>query len=120
MELRKVVRFVARLIFRFRAFNEGVLNTPGPVLLIPNHVSWLDWLFVYVCLDDDWKIVTSSTTAQISWLHRRMMLNRLTFPVDTTSPFAVKRIAEFLKSGGRLVLFAEGRISLTGALMKLY
>jgi acyl-[acyl-carrier-protein]-phospholipid O-acyltransferase / long-chain-fatty-acid--[acyl-carrier-protein] ligase len=120
MELRKVVRFVARLIFRFGAFNETVLNTPGPVLLVPNHVSWLDWLFVYVCLDDDWKIVTSSTTAQISWLHRRMMLNRLTFPVDTTSPFAVKRIAEFLKGGGRLVLFAEGRISMTGALMKLY
>lgn len=118
--LRNILRFLTRRLFRFRAFNEAVLRAPGPVLLIPNHVSWLDWLFLYVCLDEDWKIVTSSTTAQTSWLHRRMMLNRLTFPVDTTSPYAVKRIAEYLRDGGRLVLFAEGRISLTGTLMKLY
>lgn len=118
--LRRFLRFLTRLLFRFEASNESVLNTEGPVLLIPNHVSWLDWLFLSVCLDDDWKFVTSSTTAQTSWLHRRMMSNRLTFPVDTTSPYAVKRIAEFLKTGGKLVLFAEGRISLTGALMKLF
>jgi len=117
---RNILKVLTRHLFRFRAFNEAVLRAPGPVLLIPNHVSWLDWLFLFVCLDEDWKIVTSSTTAQTSWLHRRMMLNRLTFPVDTTSPYAVKRIAEYLRDGGRLVLFAEGRLSLTGTLMKLY
>ncbi len=110
----------ARLWFRFRAFNTEVLKTPGPVLLIPNHVSWLDWLFLYAVLDDDWKFVTSATTAETTWVHKRMMVNRRTFPVDTTSPYAAKRMAEFLATGGRLVLFAEGRITLTGSLMKLF
>jgi acyl-[acyl-carrier-protein]-phospholipid O-acyltransferase/long-chain-fatty-acid--[acyl-carrier-protein] ligase len=32
----------------------------------------------------------------------------------------VKRLAEFLNRGGRLVLFAEGRLSRTGNLMKLF
>lgn len=100
--------------------NSEVLNTPGPVLLIPNHVSWLDWLFVGVCLDDDWKFVTSSVTAQTTWLHRLIMINKRTFPIDPASPYAVKHMAEHLQAGGRLVLFAEGRISMTGALMKLY
>ena len=118
--MRACLRWLVRIFFRFRAYNEGVLNTPGPVLLIPNHVSWLDWLFLGVCLDDDWKFVTSSVTAQLSWLHRLIMANRLTFPIDTNSPYAVKRMAEFLAKGGRLVLFAEGRISLTGSLMKLF
>ena len=36
------------------------------------------------------------------------------------SPFAVKRMAEYLQKGGRLVLFPEGRISCTGSLMKLF
>jgi acyl-[acyl-carrier-protein]-phospholipid O-acyltransferase/long-chain-fatty-acid--[acyl-carrier-protein] ligase len=36
------------------------------------------------------------------------------------SPFAVKRMAEYLQHGGRLVLFPEGRISTTGSLMKLF
>ena len=48
------------------------------------------------------------------------MVNRHTFPIDTASPFAVKRMAEFLQGGGRLVLFAEGRLSKTGTLMKLF
>lgn len=112
--------FLARLWFRFRAFNTEVLHTPGPVLLIPNHVSWLDWLFLYTVLEDDWKFVTSATTAETTWVHKKMMVNRRTFPVDTTSPYAAKRMAEFLATGGRLVLFAEGRITLTGSLMKLF
>lgn len=118
--MKFILHFLARLLFRFRSFNTGVLKTPGPVLLVPNHASWFDWLFVGVCLDDDWRFVTSSVTAQTSWLHKIIMVNRRTFPIDTNSPYAVKRMAEYLEQGGRLVLFAEGRISRTGSLMKLY
>jgi acyl-[acyl-carrier-protein]-phospholipid O-acyltransferase / long-chain-fatty-acid--[acyl-carrier-protein] ligase len=121
MKIVKVILgWLARWLFRFRAHHCEVLSTPGPVLLVPNHVSWLDWLFVGLCLDDDWRFVTSSVTAQSSWLHRWIMVNRRTFPIDPASPFAVKRMAEHLQAGGRLVLFAEGRISTTGTLMKLY
>lgn len=118
--MKTLLRFLARLCFRFRAYNTAALFTPGPVLLVPNHASWLDWLFLAALLDDDWKFVTSSTTAQASWFHRKMMINRRTFPVDNTSPYAVRDMAEHLKAGGRLVLFAEGRITLSGSLMKVY
>jgi acyl-[acyl-carrier-protein]-phospholipid O-acyltransferase/long-chain-fatty-acid--[acyl-carrier-protein] ligase len=118
--MRSLLHFLLRLFFRFRAYDLAGLQTPGPVLLIPNHVSWIDWLFLYVVLDRDWKVVVSSVAAQYSWLHRKLMLNRRTFPVDVASPYAVKRIAEYLEQGGRLVLFAEGQISHTGSLMKLY
>ena len=36
------LRFLLRLVFRFEAFNETALKTPGPVLLLPNHLSWID------------------------------------------------------------------------------
>jgi acyl-[acyl-carrier-protein]-phospholipid O-acyltransferase/long-chain-fatty-acid--[acyl-carrier-protein] ligase len=113
-------RWLLRLLYDFRAYNESVLKTPGPVLLVPNHTSWLDWLFVMVCVDRDWKCVVSSTSAETSWLHRKIMVNDRTFPIDTTSPYAVKRMAEYLQGNGRLVLFAEGRLSRTGSLMKLF
>jgi acyl-[acyl-carrier-protein]-phospholipid O-acyltransferase / long-chain-fatty-acid--[acyl-carrier-protein] ligase len=54
-----LLRLLCRLLWRFRGFNTEVLDTPGPVLLIPNHVSWLDWLFIGVCLEGDWKFVVS-------------------------------------------------------------
>ena len=118
--MKTFFRFFLQGLFRFRAYDLESLKIPGPVLLIPNHTSWLDWLFLWVCLEDDWKFVTSSITAQTSWLHRQLMINRYTLAVDTNSPYAVKRMAEFLKGGGRLVLFAEGRLSRTGNLMKLF
>ena len=114
------LRFLLRLCFRFRAYNTAVLRTPGPVLLLPNHVSWFDWLFLGVCLEGDWRFVTSSTTAQTTFVHRWIMQSRRTFPVDPLSPYAAKHMAEHLRAGGRLVLFPEGRISLTGSLMKLF
>ena len=118
--MKNILRILVRLLFRFRGYNTEVLKTPGPVLLLPNHVSWLDWIFLAVCLDDDWKFVTSSNTAQTSWFHKKVMVNRYTFPVETDSPYAVKRMAEFLQKGGRMVLFPEGRLSQTATLMKLF
>src|SRR4051812_9825044 len=118
--MKALLRLLVRVLFGYRAFNEEVLKTPGPVLLIPNHSSWLDWLFMMVLVEDDWKCVVSSVSAQTSWIHRKIMLNRRTFPIDAASPYAVKRMAEFLEAKGRLVLFAEGRLSRTGTLMKLF
>ncbi|MBL9139049.1 MAG: AMP-binding protein [Verrucomicrobiales bacterium] len=118
--IKRVLLLLARIFFRHRANNTAALKTPGPVLLLSNHASWLDWLFLGVHLDDDWRFVTSIETAQTSWLHRFIMVNRRTFPIEVASPYAVKRMAEFLEKGGRLVLFPEGRLSRTGALMKLF
>ena len=118
--IKSFFRWLLKGLYGFHAHHTEVLTTPGPVLLIPNHVSWLDWLFLVVCLDGDWKFVVSSTSAETSWLHRKIMINRRTFPIDTASPYAVKRMAEFLEKNGRLVLFAEGRLSRTGTLMKLF
>jgi acyl-[acyl-carrier-protein]-phospholipid O-acyltransferase/long-chain-fatty-acid--[acyl-carrier-protein] ligase len=118
--IKTLLHWLLRLCFRYRAYNTEVLSTPGPVLLLPNHVSWLDWAFLGVVLDEDWKFVTSSTTAQTSWIHRRIMINRRTFPIDPASPYGAKRMAEHLSKGGRLVLFPEGRLTLTARMMKLF
>jgi acyl-[acyl-carrier-protein]-phospholipid O-acyltransferase / long-chain-fatty-acid--[acyl-carrier-protein] ligase len=118
--MKTILRFLLRLLFGFRADNMAALAAPGPVMLLPNHVSWFDWLFVSACLDNQWRIVTSKQGAQVSWVHRFIMINRFTFPVDTDSPYAVKRMAEYLQTGGKLVLYPEGRLSRTGALMKFF
>lgn len=118
--LRAFFHLLLRLCFRFRAYGTEVLQTPGPVLLVPNHVSWIDFLFLWVLMDLDWKFVVSSIAARYSWVHRLIMINRRTFPIDPASAYAVKRMAEYLQKGGRLVLFAEGQLTRTGSLMKLF
>ncbi|MDX2186649.1 MAG: AMP-binding protein [Opitutaceae bacterium] len=114
-----IVGLLLRLFYRFRIHGIEATRGTGPMLLCPNHVSWLDWLFLGVALGRDWKFVTSSVTARTSRLHRWIMINTRTFPVDPTSAYAVRDMADFLSAGGKLVLFPEGRISQTGGLMKL-
>src|SRR2546426_351964 len=118
--MRVFLHWLLGLLCGFRAYNVSALTTPGPVLLLPNHVSWWDWLLIGVCLEEDWRFVTSKEAAELSWLHKRFTINRRTFPVDMNSPYAVKRMADYLQGGGRLVLFPEGRLSRTGCLMKLF
>ncbi|MBA4137710.1 MAG: AMP-dependent synthetase [Opitutus sp.] len=115
-----LLRLLLRLVFRLRVEGEEALRGPGPMVLCPNHTSWLDWAFVLVCLGDDWKFVASSTTAQATWIHRKMMINSRTFPVDNNSSYAVRGMAEHLERGGKLVIFPEGRISSTTQLMRIY
>ncbi len=118
--MKNFVHFLLRLFFKFEGHGTEALGGSGPLLLIPNHVSWLDWLFLLMFLDRDWRFVVSQAAAETSWLHRQLMLNERTFAIDTTSPYAVKRMAQHLQTGGKLVLFAEGRITFTGNLMKLF
>lgn len=115
-----ILRIILRVLYGFRVDGASVLSTNGPVLLVPNHVSWLDWLLLGVLLDRDWKFVVSEQVANSTWLHRRIMINERSFPVDINSPYVVRRMTEHLQSNGKLVLFAEGRISSSGHLMKLF
>jgi acyl-[acyl-carrier-protein]-phospholipid O-acyltransferase/long-chain-fatty-acid--[acyl-carrier-protein] ligase len=68
-------------------------------MLLPNHSSWIDWLFVAVCLDNRWRFVTSKEGAQVSWVHRLLMINRFTFPVETDSPYASNASPNTCKAG---------------------
>jgi len=118
--VKSLLIWLLRLLYGFRGYNVEAVRTPGPVLLLPNHVSWWDWMLIVVWLEKDWRFVTSNQTAQTTWIHKWLMVNHRTFPVDMNSPYAVKHIAEYLRKGGRLVLFPEGRLSLTGSMMKLF
>jgi len=118
--MKTLLRLLLRWLYGYRCEGLEHLQQPGPLVLAPNHVSWLDWLFLGAVLGDDWKFVTSSTTARTSWLHRKIMVNSRTFPVDPTSAYGVRDMSDFLLKGGKLVLFPEGQISKTGGLMKIY
>lgn len=118
--MRFILRLILKIFFGFRVHGFDALPDRGPLLLIPNHVSWMDWLLLGAVLPQHWRFVVSGVTAQTSWFHRKIMLNKRTFVLDSSAPHAARTIAQYLREGGCLVLFAEGRISRTGSLMKIF
>ena len=116
----KLMRLVLGVWFRFRAFNEQAAKCEGPVLLIPNHLSWIDWLFVGLCVDPDWMFAASEMPARTSKMHAWVLSNPRIILIGTDPASALKKMAGHLEKGGKLILFAEGRMSRTGCLQRLF
>lgn len=120
--LYSIARAICRILFKllFRACARGEENVPrhGPVLIAPNHVSFLDPVAVgistrrrlhYMARDDLFTIPV------LGWLIK----NLNTFPVkrDRPDPEAIKKALRVLKRGEALLVFPEGTRSPDGRLL---
>jgi len=115
--LRSIIRLVLKVLYRLRV--EGAPPATGRLLYIANHQSFLDAALLWTTLPDDplW-VVHTQVLRQPTF---RVLLNRIDHVVlDTVRPMAIKSIVETIESGRPVVIFPEGRVTVTGALMKVY
>jgi acyl-[acyl-carrier-protein]-phospholipid O-acyltransferase/long-chain-fatty-acid--[acyl-carrier-protein] ligase len=120
---------VWRALFRwyFRTFHgvtvRGLENYGAAgqrVVIVSNHQSYFDACLIAAFLPDNptFAIDTAQTR---QWWAKPFLKAVDTFPVDVQSPYALKRMIEAVRDHGRkLMIFPEGRLTRTGALMKVY
>lgn len=89
------------------------------VLIIANHTSYLDAALLAALLPDKLTFAIDTNVAKKWWIKLLLKLVN-TFAVDPTNPLAAKSIIEYLRHDHHVVIFPEGRITVTGALMKIY
>ncbi|VVC77050.1 Bifunctional protein Aas [Aquicella siphonis] len=89
------------------------------VLIIANHTSFLDAALLATFLPDRLTFAINTNVAKTWWI-RIMMKYVNTYTIDPTNPLAAKSLIEYLRHNHRVVIFPEGRITVTGALMKIY
>ncbi len=110
----------------FRAFHrveiEGIENlekagdTP---IFAPTHVSFLDAPLAMILTDKRPVFAVNSEIAKRWWLKPFLKpFNAL--PLDPTKPIATRTLIRSVEGGQPLVIFPEGRITVTGSLMKVY
>jgi len=88
-------------------------------VVVVNHVSFLDGLLLAAFLPGKPAFAVHSAVAKKWWMRPAMKLFRA-FPVDPTNPMAAKAMVKTVREGNTLVIFPEGRLTVTGALMKVF
>lgn len=115
--MRACIRFILGVLFRTKLVGGGRLRFNGPSIVLPNHVSFLDAIFLYAYLPPETCFVVNTViAAKISLVLK--YVSHVT--VDPLNPYSLKKIVAVVREGRPLVLFPEGRITTTGGLMKVY
>jgi acyl-[acyl-carrier-protein]-phospholipid O-acyltransferase/long-chain-fatty-acid--[acyl-carrier-protein] ligase len=112
--------WVLRRLFRVEVKGlEHLKALEGPAVIVANHASWLDGplLNAFLPLDSAFAI---DKGVFATWWGGLTRLFADMIPVDTTSPMGAKTMIRAVREGKRLVIFPEGRLTTTGALMKIH
>jgi acyl-[acyl-carrier-protein]-phospholipid O-acyltransferase/long-chain-fatty-acid--[acyl-carrier-protein] ligase len=88
-------------------------------VVVANHQSFLDGLVLAAFLPGDPVFAVDTGIAKRWWV--KPLLSLVDFaPVDPANPMALKSLAREVEKGRTLVIFPEGRLTVTGSLMKVY
>jgi acyl-[acyl-carrier-protein]-phospholipid O-acyltransferase/long-chain-fatty-acid--[acyl-carrier-protein] ligase len=112
------------IIYRtfFRTEIEGIenLNNAGPNLIIAlNHVSFLD-AGLALSLRNRRPIFAIDVAIARRWWVRPFVHLTRAIALDPLKPMALRSLIDAVKAGDALIIFPEGRITVTGSLMKVY
>ena len=118
--LKRILHWFLTLIYKVEVTGLDNYNKAGDrVLIISNHTSFLDPLLLGVFLPDN---ITFAINTQISerwWIKPFLGLSHV-FPMNPTQPLSLKALIHHLQKDTKTVIFPEGRITVTGSLMKIY
>lgn len=117
--VRLILRAVARLVFRIRVQGDSSAFQAERLVIVANHESFLDGLLLGLFLPVNPVFVVHTGITQ-QWLFRRILSLADYIAVDPTSPMAMKKVIKLVESGRPVMIFPEGRITVTGSLMKVY
>ncbi|WP_312518324.1 AMP-binding protein [Anaerospora sp.] len=115
--MRTIIRVLFQVLFKTKVIGQARFQFSGPSIIMPNHVSFLDAIFLYAYLPREVCFVVNTTIA-VKFAFLLKWVNHIA--VDPLNPYSLKKIASIIKAGQPIVLFPEGRITTTGTLMKIY
>lgn len=89
------------------------------VLIVANHTSYLDPILLWAFLPDEVTFAINTEIAHQWWVQPALRFARV-FTMDPQQPLSIKSLTNYLRENHKAVIFPEGRITVTGALMKVY
>ncbi len=101
---------------------KGLENLPLPgtrAIVAPNHVSLIDASLMHAVMPSHAAFAIDTGMATTWWVRPFLKLVKA-YPIDPTKPLNMRHLIQNVKAGETLVIFPEGRLTVTGGLMKVY
>jgi acyl-[acyl-carrier-protein]-phospholipid O-acyltransferase / long-chain-fatty-acid--[acyl-carrier-protein] ligase len=118
--LSDALSIIYRALFRMEVNGIDNLGNTGPNRIIAlNHVSFLDAGLALSLLNDKPVFAIDVGIAKLWWVRPFVKLTNA-MQLDPLKPMAVRSLIDAVKAGNPLIIFPEGRITVTGSLMKVY
>ena len=118
--LRSLIRSVIGFCFDVKVKNLDNFNAAGKkVIIVANHTSLIDSLLIAAFMPDRLSFAIGLEWAD-KWYIKMLGLLVDLIPIDQTNPMALRTLIEEIKKNKKVVIFPEGRISITGSLMKIH
>jgi acyl-[acyl-carrier-protein]-phospholipid O-acyltransferase/long-chain-fatty-acid--[acyl-carrier-protein] ligase len=118
--IKTALAWLFRLIYKVEVRGLEHYAAAGPrSVIVANHVSFLDAALIAAFLPGRQTFAINAFIAERWWVRAVLPLFDA-FPLDPTKPLATKGLIRAVQAGRRCVIFPEGRITVTGALMKIY
>ena len=118
--LKSCLKWVLRVLFRVRVRGLEHCDRLGDrAVYVVNHVSFLDAVLLAAFLPGRPTFAINSHMARRWWV-RPFLTFVDAYPMDPTNPMAIKGLIQAVREGRHCVIFPEGRITVTGSLMKVH
>ncbi len=88
-------------------------------VIVANHLSYIDPPLIGAYLPEKFIFAIDAEQAQEAWVKPFLRIGE-SYPIDRTNAMALKALIAEIKKNKKIVIFPEGRISVTGSLMKIY
>ena len=118
--VKKILRVILKALFRVEVQGLEHYQQAGQrVMIVANHTSFLDAVLLAVFLPQRLTFAINTEIAKKWWVRPFARIVRL-FPMDPVNPLSIKSFIKDLEQDKHSVIFPEGRITVTGTLMKIY
>jgi acyl-[acyl-carrier-protein]-phospholipid O-acyltransferase / long-chain-fatty-acid--[acyl-carrier-protein] ligase len=118
--VRSILQWIFHTFYRLEVKGlENYQKIGDKTIIVANHLSLLDAALIGAYIPERVCFAINTQIAR-KWCFRPFLMLADTIALDPTNPMSTRLLIDRVKKGMKIVIFPEGRLTLTGSLMKIY